>query len=74
MMKLSVHKLQSKIDLHVCYWSETDHEVRVKYLTSVMFDHAKAVNVVKEMLTALVELGIPLKLMLSLGMDDPNVK
>ena len=38
-----------------------------------MFGHAKLVNVVKEILTALEELDIPLKLMLSLGMDGPNV-
>ena len=62
-----------QLNLFVHYWSETNNEVRVKYLTSAMFGHAKAVNVVKEMLTALEELGIPLKLMLSLAVDDPNV-
>ena len=40
------------------HFDETNNEVRVKYLTLAMFGHAKAVNVVKEMLTALEELGI----------------
>ena len=74
--KLSVHKPKSVwtyLYHTVCYWSETNNEVRVKYLTSAIFGHAKAVNVVKEMLTTLEELSISLKLMLSLGMDGPSV-
>ena len=62
-----------QMDLLVCYWSVTNSEVKVKYLKSAMYGHAKVVNVGKEMLTALEELGIPLRLMLSLGMDGSNV-
>ena len=40
---------------------------------SIMFEHAKAQDVVTKVLKALEKLAIPLKLMLSLGMDGPNV-
>ena len=45
----------------------------MKYLTSVIFGHARAEDVVKDMLGVLDKLAIPLRLMLSLGMDGPNV-
>ena len=61
------------MDLLVCYWSERDNVVKVKYLTSMMFGHATADVVVKEMLQTFEQLTLPLSLMLSLGMDGPNV-
>ena len=61
------------MDFPIYYWSEVDSGVKIKYLTSIMFGHAKAQDVVKEMLKALEKLAIPLKLMLSLGMDELNV-
>ena len=61
------------MDLLVCYWSEVDNIVKIKCLTSIMFGHAKAPDVVTEILKSLEKLAIPLKLMLSLGMDGPNV-
>ena len=61
------------MDLLVCYWSERDNAVKVKYLTSMMFGHATANLVVKEMLQTFEQLTLPLSLMLSLGMDGPNV-
>ena len=54
-------------------WLETHNEVRVKHLTSVMFGHAKAEDVVKEMLGVLDKLAIPVRMRFSLGMDGPNV-
>ena len=47
--------------------------MKIKYLTSIMFGHAKAQDVVTKILEAFEQLAIPLKLMLSLGMDGPNV-
>ena len=38
-----------------------------------MLEHARAEDVLKEMLGVLDKLAIPLRLMLSLGMDEPNV-
>ena len=45
----------------------------MKYLTSIMFGHAKAADVVTEIMQVLENLSLPFKLMLSLGMDGPNV-
>ena len=61
------------MDLLVRYWSEREHVVNVKYITSIMFGHAKADTVVDEMLQTLEELALPLQLMLSIGMDGPDV-
>ena len=48
------------------------NEVRVKYLTLVRFGHARAGDV-KGMHGFLNKVAIPLRLMLSFGMDGPNV-
>ena len=52
---------------------EQHQEVRVKYFTSVMFGHAKAESVVKEIMDTLQKWAVPLKLLRSLGMDGQNV-
>ena len=62
-----------QMDLLVRFWSDIHNEVKVKYLTSIMFGHAKAESVVTEIMKVLENLSIPFKLMLSLGMDGPNV-
>ena len=64
---------RKQMDLLVRFWSEIHNEVKVKYLTSIMFGHAKAADVVTEIMQALENLSLPFKLMLSLGMDEPNV-
>ena len=38
-----------------------------------MFGHAKTQDVVEKMLKTLEEIAVPIRLMLSLGMDGPNV-
>ena len=45
-----------QMDLLIQSWSETDHEVKVKYFTSIMFGTATATVVVKEMTYALEKL------------------
>ena len=45
----------------------------MRYLASIILGHAKADTVVHEMLKTLEKLALPLKLVLSLGMDGPNV-
>ena len=62
-----------KMDLLIWYWSETDHEVKVKYLTSIIFGTATATIVLKEMTYALEKVEVSIRLMVSLGMDGPNV-
>ncbi len=42
-------------------------------MTSIMFGHAKSEDIVKEILAALEKLALPVKQILSLGMDGPNV-
>ena len=66
-------QVKKHMDLLVCYWSEESKEIKVRYLASVMLGHAKADTVVHEMLKTLEKLALPLKLVLSLGMDGPNV-
>ena len=61
------------MDLLVCYWPEVNYGMKIKYLTSVMFGHAKAQDVVTEILKALEKLVIPLILMFSVGIDGPNI-
>ena len=45
-------QVKKQMDLLVCYWSESHHEIKVKYLTLLMFGQAKAVDVVKGMMIA----------------------
>ena len=45
------------MDLIVCCWSEVDNGVTVKYFTSITFGHAKAQNVVTEILKTLREIS-----------------
>ena len=52
---------------------EESKEIKVRYLSSIILGHAKANTVVHEMLKTLEKLALPLKLVLSLGMDGPNV-
>ena len=64
---------KKQMDLLVQFWSDIHNEVKVKYLTSIMFGHAKAADVVTEIMQVLENLSLPFKLMLSFGMDGPNV-
>ena len=48
------------MDLLVCYWSEREHILKVKYLISIMFGHATASRVAEEMLQTLEGLALPL--------------
>ena len=41
------------MDLLVRFWSEIHNEVKVKYLTSILFGHAEAADVVTEIVQAL---------------------
>ena len=65
--------LGEKMDLHVCYWCEVDNGVKIRYLISIMFGHAKVQDVLAKILKALEILLIPLKTILSLGIDGSNV-
>lgn len=66
-------QVKKHMDLLVRYWSHESNCVKVRYLASIMLGHAKADTVVHEMLKVLEKFALPLKLILSLGMDGPNV-
>jgi hypothetical protein len=66
-------QVKKQMDVLVRFWCEGKGEVQVRYLSSIMFGHAKAVDVVQELMGILEKNAIPLKLLLSLGMDGPNV-
>ena len=66
-----MHRLKSRW----MFWFDSGQRQTMKsrYLTSVMLGHARAEGIVKEMLGVPDKLAIPLRWMLSLGMDGPNV-
>lgn len=66
-------QVKKQMDVLVRFWCEGKGEVQVRYLSSIMFGHAKAVDVVQELTGILERNAIPLELLLSLGMDGPNV-
>ena len=45
------------MDSPVHYWSEVDNRVKIKYLTSVMFSHAKVPDVGKRDTQVIRETG-----------------
>ena len=51
------------MDLLAYYWSEVDSGIKIKYSISIIFGHAKAQDVVTEIIETLEKLAIPLKLM-----------
>ena len=63
---------QVKKWIYLCAIGQKWTIVKIKYLTLIMFGHAKLPDVVTEVLKSLEKLAIPLKVMLSLGMDGPN--
>jgi hypothetical protein len=66
-------QVKKQMDVLVRFWCEGKGEVQVRYLSSIMFGHAKAVDVVAELMALLDRHSIPLEQLLSLGMDGPNV-
>ena len=55
------------------YFSETDGEVKVRFLKALTSGHAKAETVAIELYKTVKDLGLPLKHILSLSCDGPNV-
>ena len=64
-------QVKKHMNLLVHYCSEKSNDIKVIYLASIKLGHAKADTVVYEMLKELEKLALPLKLILSLGMDGP---
>jgi hypothetical protein len=66
---------KKQCDLLLRYWSEDTGQICVQFLKSLMFGHAKGKDVAAAILETLNEEGfqLPLKQLLSLGSDGPNV-
>lgn len=62
-----------QMDIVVRYWSPEKNRVISSYIESFFFGHAQAVKVVEKIMAAIVEWGVPLKNLISLSSDGPNV-
>ena len=61
------------MDVFVRDFSETNGEIKVRLLKALVFGHAFREKVGDELLKTLKELGLPLKVLLSISSDGPNV-
>ena len=55
------------------YYSDNHNEVRVRFLKVEVFGHAYAESVANELCETLQKFSLPLKYLLSLSSDGPNV-
>ena len=55
------------------YYSDNHNEVRVRFLKAAVFGHAYAESVANELCETLQKFSLPLKYLLSLSSDRPNV-
>ena len=62
-------QIKKQFDILVRYYSDNHNEVRVRFLKAAVFGHAYAESVANE----LREFSLPLKYLLSLSSDGPNV-
>ena len=65
-------QVKKQMDLLLRYWSTKHHQVRVQYFTSIMFGHSKAEEVTKAIIAAEQKWDLPIKYLLSPGMDGPK--
>ena len=66
-------QVKKQMDVLVRYFSETDGEVKVRFLKALTFGHAHAETVAIELYKTVQDLGLPLKHLLSISCDGPNV-
>ena len=66
-------QVKKQMDVLVRYFSDTDGEVKVRFLKALTFGHAKAETVAIELYKTVQDLGLPLKHLLSISCDGPNV-
>ena len=63
-------QIKKQFDILVRYYL---NEVRVRFLKAAVFGHAYAESVTNELCETLQKFGLPLKYLLSLSSDGPNV-
>ena len=66
-------QVKKQIDVLVIYFSQTNGKIKVRFLKALVFGHVFGEKVGDELLKTLEELGLPLKLLLSISSDGPNV-
>ena len=66
-------QIKKQFDINVRYYSDNHNEVRVRFLKAAVFGHAYAESVANELCKTLQKFSLPLKYLLSLSSDGPNV-
>ena len=66
-------QIKKQLNILVRYYSDNHKEVRVRFLKAAVFDHAYAESVANELFETLQKFSLPLKYLLSLSSDGPNV-
>ena len=66
-------QIKKQLDILVRYYSDNHNEVRVRFLKAAVFGHAYAESVANELCEMLQKFSLPLKYLLSLSSDGPNV-
>ena len=66
-------QIKKQLDILVRYYSDNHNEVRVRFLKAAVFGHAYAASVANELCETLQQFSLPLKYLLSLSSDGPNV-
>lgn len=64
---------KKQLDVLLRYYSESSKTVQVHFITALMFGHAYAETVTKELLDSLRSFNLPFCMMLSISCDGPNV-
>ena len=66
-------QVKKQMDVLERYFSGTDGKVKARFLKALVFGHAYDKTVAGELWRTLQELGLPLKNLLSISSDGPNV-
>ena len=66
-------QIKKQFDILVRYYLDNHNEVRVRFLKVAVFGHAYAESVANELCETLQKFSLPLKYLLSLSSDGPNV-
>ena len=66
-------QIKKQLDILVRYYSDNHNEVRVRFLKAAVLGHAYAESVANELCETLQKFSLPLKYLLSLPSDGPNV-
>ena len=66
-------QVKKQMDVLVRCFSDTDGNVKVRFLKALVFQHAFAETVADKLWRTLQVLGLPLKNLLSISSDGPNV-